>query len=132
MSYKSLSEVASFLDRLNKSLKSVDTLCNEDKHDDIAVYDTIRDIMESLATLLDALGGAEKAKEIRKQGDFVKQVSNAFDDLDLDIKSSQECGTYGSFTALAKTLDDLAGIVESVGTEKLSKELGINLDFNKF
>ena len=56
---------------------------------------------------------------------------NLFQDTfeDLDIETSLECGSSGSYAALAKTLDDLAGIVEEVGIEKLSKELGIDLDF---
>ena len=50
------------------------------------------------------------------------------DDLDLDL----ECTLVGDYGALAQTLDDLAVIIESVGVEELSKELGINLDFNSF
>merc|ERR1739838_871959 len=121
LSSKVMSEVGSFLGKLNKSLPPSDKLCSEDKG---AVYDTIGDILENMAVLFETLGGAQKAKEIRKQGGFVKQIVDAFENLDID--SSPDCGSYG---ALAKTLDDLAGIVEEVGIEKLSKELGINLNF---
>ena len=48
------------------------------------------------------------------------------EDLDLDL----ECSLVGDYAALAQTMDDLAEIVKVVGIEKLSKELGIDLDFN--
>merc|ERR1739838_283810 len=124
LSSKIMSEVGSFLGKLNKSLAPLDTLCSEDKN---AVYDTIGDILENMAALFETLGGAQKAREIRKQGVFVKQIVDAFENLDID--SNPDCGSFGSYTALAKTLDNLAGIVEEVGIEKLSKELGINLNF---
>ena len=141
LSSKIMSEVGSFLGKLNKSLAPLDTLCSEDKG---AVYDTIGDILENMAVLFETLGGAQKAKEIRKQGGFVKQIVVSFNDFsnsnfkfnlfqdafeNLDIDSNPDCGSFGSYATLAKTLDDLAGIVESVGIEKLSKELGINLNF---
>merc|ERR1739838_187432 len=125
LSSKIMSEVGSFLGKLNKSLAPLDTLCSEDKN---AVYDTIGDILENMAALFETLGGAQKAREIRKQGVFVKQIVDAFENLDID--SNPDCGSFGSYTALAKTLDNLGGIVEEVGIEKLSKELGINLNFN--
>merc|ERR1739838_790973 len=124
LSSKIMSEVGSFLGKLNESLAPLDTLCSEDKN---AVYDTIGDILENMAALFETLGGVQKAREIRKQGDFVKQIVDAFENLNID--SSPDCGSFGSYADLAKTLDDLAGIVEEVGIEKLSKELGINLNF---
>ena len=48
------------------------------------------------------------------------------EDLDLDL----ECSLVGDYAALAQTMDDLAEIIKLVGIEKLSKELGIDLDFN--
>ena len=56
---------------------------------------------------------------------------DAFSDVDID--STLECGTFGSLKALAQTLDELSEIVEEVGIEKLSNELGIDMNFiNKF
>jgi len=124
LSSQVMSKMALFFDTLNESLSSLEARCNKDKN---AVYDTIRESLESMASLFEALGNAEKAKEIRKQGDYVKKIVATFEDL--DIESSLECGSSGSYAELAKTLDDLAVIVEEVGIEKLSMELGIDLDF---
>ena len=48
---------------------------------------------------------------------------DAFSELDID--STLECGTFGSLESLAQTLDELSEIIEEVGIEKLSNELGI-------
>ena len=55
-------------------------------------------------------------------------LQEVFEDLE-DLDTELECGFSGSYSGLAQTLDDLAEIVESVGIEKLSKELGLDLDF---
>ena len=47
-----------------------------------------------------------------------------FDDLDID--SDLDCG---SFTALATVLDELAEVIDNVGIEKLSEQLGLDLKF---
>ena len=52
---------------------------------------------------------------------------------ELDIDSTLECGTFGSLESLAQTSDELSEIIEEVGIEKLSNELGIDLNFiNEF
>ena len=54
--------------------------------------------------------------------------NNLFQDTfkDLDLQFQLDCG---SISGLAQTMDELAEVVESVGVEKLSKELGVDLDF---
>eukprot|EP00090_Calanus_glacialis_P029210 TRINITY_DN4686_c0_g1_i5.p1 TRINITY_DN4686_c0_g1~~TRINITY_DN4686_c0_g1_i5.p1 ORF type:complete len:367 (-),score=107.45 TRINITY_DN4686_c0_g1_i5:195-1295(-) len=127
LSSKILSEVTSFLGKINKSLSSFGELCNKDKDYNINVINAIGDIMESMAVLFDNLGSVDRAKEIKSKGEFVKKAVDAFSDLDID--STLECGTAGSLKALAQTLDDLSQIVEDIGIEKLTKELGIDLEF---
>ena len=48
---------------------------------------------------------------------------------DLDL-GTLDCDTPGSFKVAADSLDDLAGIIEEVGIDKLSEQLGLDLDFN--
>eukprot|EP00091_Calanus_sinicus_P018762 TRINITY_DN4398_c0_g1_i1.p1 TRINITY_DN4398_c0_g1~~TRINITY_DN4398_c0_g1_i1.p1 ORF type:complete len:230 (+),score=70.59 TRINITY_DN4398_c0_g1_i1:515-1204(+) len=130
-SSKIMSEVAKFLETLNKSLSS-EKLCEDGKRKGSVVYNSIDNIMESLAIMFDALGFEEKSKDVRKQGDFVKKIVNAFNDID-ELKDTIECGKNDSYKNLALTLEDLAEIVQSVGIEKLATELGIDLSFiNEF
>ena len=49
--------------------------------------------------------------------------------LDTDLICDFDSGSYEE---LALTLEDLAEIIKSVGVEKLSADLGINLDFSGF
>lgn len=126
-SSKIMSEVAKFLETLNKSLSS-ENLCEDGKRKGFAVYNSIENIMGTLASLFKVLGYEDQSKDIRKQGDFVKKIVNAFSDID-ELKDTLECGKTDSFSNLALTLEDLAEIVQSVGIEALSKELGIDLNF---
>ena len=74
LSSKILSEVTSFLGKINKSLSSFDELCNKDKDYNINVINAIGDIMESMAVLFDNLGSVHRAKEIKSKGEFVKKA----------------------------------------------------------
>jgi len=123
-----MSETADFIETLNKALATYETLCENDNKNHAALYDSIREIMTSLGELFDVLGFADKSAEIKKQGEFIKKIVEVFEDLE-DLDTELECGFGGSYKGLAQTLDDLAEIVDSVGIEKLSKELGLDLDF---
>ena len=39
-----------------------------------------------------------------------------------------QCGLNGSYGDFAEVLDDLVTIIQEVGIEELSKELGVNLN----
>jgi len=119
-------ETAKFLKTMNDNLKAFETICRSNTKNHAAIYDTIRNIMDSLASLFEVLGFDEKAADIQKQGAFIRKIVNEFEDLqplDLDI----ECSLNGSYSDLAQLQDDLAKIVEEVGIEKLSRELGVDL-----
>jgi len=123
-----MDQTAEFLETLNKSLEMFEAMCESDNKNQAGLYTSIIDIMESLAGLFEVMGFQEKSADILKQGKFIKKFVAAFDGLD-SFESTLECGFGGSYTGLAQTLDDLAEIVESVGIEKLSKTLGIDIDF---
>jgi hypothetical protein len=74
LSSKIMSAVADFLVTLNRSLKSFESLCKNDKKNNVAVYNTIGDIMENLAALFEVMGSEKKSKDVKKQGEFVKQI----------------------------------------------------------
>jgi len=124
-----MDQTAEFLEAQLKALETFKTVCENESNNQRAIYDSTVDIMDSLAKLFEAMGFEDKAAEINKQSGFIKKFVDAYaglDDLDLDL----ECSLVGDYNALAQTLDDLAVIIESVGVEELSKELGLNLDFN--
>jgi hypothetical protein len=74
-----MTETAKFLVILNESLEQFRTNCQNNQMKDSAVYDSIGDIMESLAALFDVFGvgsvAEKKSKAIRKQTKFVKQIA---------------------------------------------------------
>merc|ERR1712106_161939 len=129
-SAKIISGVTSFLVKPNKSFTKFDKFCTSDKEYNVEAITAIGEMMTGLADLFGVLGGLSDAEQIRKQGDFTKKVVaniNKLGDLDL---GTLECDTPGSFKVAADTLDDLAGIIEEVGIDKLTEQLGLDLDFN--
>merc|ERR1711892_333160 len=127
-SSEGMDQTADFLETLNTSLKTFETICQEGSQNQVAIFNSIRDIMDSLADLFEVMGFDDKSAEIKKQGEFIEKIVEVFDDL-KDLDTTLECGFGGSYLSLAQILDDLAEIVSSVGIEKLSEELGIDLDF---
>jgi len=128
-SAKVISGVTTFITQLNKSFTKLEQFCTSDKEYNIEAITAIGEMMTGLADLFGALGGLSDAEQIRKQGDFTKKVVaniNKLGDLDL---GTLECDTPGSFKVAADTLDDLAGIIEEVGIDKLAEQLGLDLDF---
>ena len=73
-SSKIISETSSFLGNLNKSLSEFTGLCVKDKDYNIALLNTIGDVMEDMAALFISLGGAENSKGIKKNGKFMKKI----------------------------------------------------------
>ena len=69
-----LTEVTSFLGKMNKSLSSFGKLCSKDKNYNINVINAIGDIMESVAVLFDNLGSDGRAKQIKNKGEFVNKA----------------------------------------------------------
>jgi len=129
LSARVMIQTAEFLESLNESLESFENFCKDDNENDFLVYTSIIDIMESLAGLFEAMGFEEKSSDILQQTVFIKKIVGAFDNLE-EFDTSIECSLDGSYNGLALVLDDLNEIVENVGIEKLSKELGIEIDIN--
>ena len=57
-----------------------------------------------------------------KQLFYSQNAASELDTLDIDL----DCSLEGDLGSLAQLMEDLASIIESVGLEKLSEELGIN------
>ena len=127
-SIKIMKDIGEFLVRMNKSLELFENLCKNNDTKEIAVYNSIGDIMEDLAALFKVLGDEEKAKDIIVQSKFIKDIVDSFRDVE-EFKSKLECGVNGGYENLALTLDDLAEIVQNVGIHALAKEIGVNIDF---
>jgi len=123
-SSKIVSDMTTFLGKLNKSLSSYKQYCGQGKEYQNEFLVAVVGVLEDLAVLFEGFGDAEKAEGFRKNGSFIKKIVATFDEL--DVNADVDCG---SFDALATTLDELAEIIESVGIEQLSEQLGLDLEF---
>jgi len=124
-----MDQTADFLETQNKALETFRTECESGNKSQKAIYDSTREILESLAKLYEVMGFEDRSVDLKKQSDFIKKFGDAYSELDrLDIDI--DCSLVGDYKSLAQILEDLIVIIESVGLEKLSEELGINFDFN--
>merc|ERR1712106_404416 len=117
-SSKVMYDTGKFLFKMNKSLKKFRHNCQNNQMKDVAVYNTIIDIMENLADLFNVLDMDEKSNAIKEQIEFVKRIVRPFNNLDsianLDI--ALDCDFQsGSYEELAQTLDDLGSVIKDVG-----------------
>ena len=67
-------ETTEFLKTMNNNLKAFETICRSGTKDHAAIYDTIINIMDSLASLFGVLGFEEKEADIQKQGAFIRKI----------------------------------------------------------
>merc|ERR1719483_77624 len=123
-SSKIVYDMTTFLGKLNKSLSSFGQFCGQGKEYQNESLFAVVPVLEDLAVLFEGFGFYEKANGFRKNGAFIEKLVATFDDLDID--SDVDCG---SFTALATVLDELAEVIDSVGVDILSEQLGLDLEF---
>ena len=67
-------ETTEFLKTMNNNLNAFETICRSGTKDHAAIYDTIINIMDSLASLFGVLGFEEKEADIQKQGAFIRKI----------------------------------------------------------
>merc|ERR1719483_574125 len=130
-SSKVMYDTGKFIFKMNKSLKIFRKNCQNNQMKDVAVYNTIIDIMENLADLFNVLDMDEKSNAIKEQIEFVKRIVRPFNNLDsiADLEIALDCDFQsGSYEELAQTLDDLGSVVKDVGIETLAKDLGIDFE----
>jgi len=126
-----MEETAKFIRSLNSAIKAFESDCQNDNRNHVAVYESIEDIMVSLGKLFTSLGFDEKATAVNEQAKFLNKLAGLFDNDTGDFNLILEC-TFAprSYNGLANLLDDVAELIDSVGIESLSEDLGIN--FNLF
>jgi len=132
-SSKVMSDTAVFLTQMLKSLHNFKIKCTNNEMKDAAVYDTIGDIMVSLADFFLVLGFDDKVDAIKRQVVLLRRITRPFEELEefnvLDTKLTCEF-EQGSYEQLALTLEDIAELIKNVGLEKLSTDLGIDFELS--
>merc|ERR1711887_230198 len=85
-----MDQAADFLETLNRTLEDFQTRCQSERNNQAIIYDSTRDIMDSLAKLFETMGFEEKSVEIRKQSAFIKKLGDSFAGL-YDLSLNLEC-----------------------------------------
>jgi len=126
-----MKDTATFLIQLHEIHKEFKLKCHENRMRDSAVSDTLIDIMDSLAEFFRVLGFEDRIVAIRDQILFVKRITRPFEDLnELELlDTTLTCDfEHGSYEELALTLEDIGELINNVGLQALSQDLGIELE----
>merc|ERR1712142_1222618 len=120
-----VSVVATFLSQLQSHARNFGTICNPDKTSTMRAISAVGDMVGSLADLFSSLGNYKAGVEVRKGADFASKIANQIPRLnDLNI-GFLDC-SMKDFNEAAQTMDDIASLVEDIGLERLSNDLGFN------
>jgi len=123
-----MGETANFIRALNSATNTFKSDCKNDNKNHLAVYTSMEDIMVSLGKLFTSMGLDEKAFAVNEEAKFLNNLAVAFDDAG-DFNLSLECEFVPrSYKALAILLDDMAELIDSIGLDSLSEDLGINFN----
>ena len=141
-----LSTVTTFLEQLKSDIARMEKFCtanNQYNRDSIVA---IGDLMENLANMYSSLGDIKTGEKIRYgkvyiDGVTVRQTAISrgiltcstqaeLAKLDLVGLGNSDCTNNGDIRAAAAILDDLATLIEDVGLDALSEQLGADLSFD--
>jgi len=90
----------------------------------------IGDLMENLANMYSSLGDIKTGEKIRYGKVYIDGVTAELAKLDLVGLGNSDCTNNGDIRAAAAILDDLATLIEDVGLDALSEQLGADLSFD--
>lgn len=141
-----LSTVTTFLEQLKSDIARMEKFCtanNQYNRDSIVA---IGDLMENLANMYSSLGDIKTGEKIRygkvyidgvtvrykaiSQGILTCSTQAELAKLDLVGLGNSDCTNNGDIRAAAAILDDLATLIEDVGLDALSEQLGADLSFD--
>jgi len=125
-----VSATTSFLERLRSKFGRLETICRDADRELNADYIlAIGDLSDDIADLYVALGSLQEGEKIRRGKKILRRVTEELSKVkDLGLNEF-ECNSPGSFSKVARTLEELANLIEDVGLDKLQEQLGVNISF---
>jgi len=131
-----ISSVDTFITDLKSTSTSLENACSDSPNYSVDSLAALGSLMEHLSNLFSSLGDAKTGEKIIQGKSYIDRVvadlRNQVDrNEDLGLARS-EC-PKGGWTASSASLQDLAQLVDDVGIEKLTEQLGTDfsdLDFN--
>jgi len=128
-SARKISTVATFLNRLRSVFSRIEQICTPDRQYNIKAISSLGDLMVYLGDLFATLGEVHQGEKIRKGKEFVNKVVAQINKIENIGLGKLDCNKQGDFSSAAKTMEDLATIIDEVGIEQLEKQLGVDLSF---
>ena len=128
-SARTISAVTNFLTQLRSTFSRFEQICTPDRHYNIQAIAAVGDLMVSMADLFGNLGGVKQGEQIRNGKEYVSKVVAQLNNIGNLGLGETDCSRPGDFSIAARTLRDLASIIDDVGIETLEEQLGVDLSF---
>merc|ERR1719431_1073970 len=118
-----------FIGNLRKIFKKFPLFCSSDEDYNTNAVQSIGDIIDEVTILLNAVGSNQNLNEIRQKNiKFATQLVDTLKTLrELDL-GFFDCNTVFSWKRTGEALLEVADLVNEVGVEELSEQLGINFN----
>jgi len=122
-----LAATNSFLRNLRSQTKEFQNFCFSDKESTTRGIRAMGNIITSLADLSATLGNLQTAEEIRKGNRITERIAAQMQNI-KDLNLGLDCSVK-DFESAAATMEDLANLIQEVGIDSLTNQLGLDLDF---
>jgi hypothetical protein len=123
---KILTSLVNFLSQLQYQSKEFGNFCYPNKESTVRGLRALADMIGNLGDMFSAVGNVRAGQEIRKGQMFTDKIANQIPLMnDLDV-GFQDC-SIKDLSSAARTMEDLADLVDEVGIERLGNDLGIDI-----
>jgi hypothetical protein len=120
-----VSVVVSFLSQLQSQARNFGSVCNNDKSSVTKGVSAVGDMIGSLSDMFSSVGNYKAGVEVRKGADFTSKIAAQIPRLNALNIGFLDC-SMKDFNEAAQTMEDIASLVEDIGLERLSNDLGFD------
>merc|ERR1712212_550064 len=120
-----VSVVVSFLSQLQSQARNFGSVCNNDKSSVTKGVSAVGDMIGSLSDMCSSGGNYKAGVEVRKGADFTSKIAAQIPRLNALNIGFLDC-SMKDFNEAAQTMEDIASLVEDIGLERLSNDLGFD------
>jgi len=117
--------VTYFLVDLRDAFADLRSHCTTHKGYNVRSIQAIGSMLHALADLFKNLGDFEGEREIREKTKLTMKITETIGNLPEFDVGNLNCNSPGDFEATATMLEDLAKLIEEIGIEKLTSQLGV-------
>jgi len=130
-SAKIMKATANFMEKFIETFKKFNKFCSTDSEYSAAAVTAVGDMFENTAQYLNDLGSDFDLTDIKNKNiKFTTGLVDTIKELSEQDLPFLTCSTSGNYKKTAEDLEDIADVVEEIGLEDLSDQLGVKFDLS--